>query len=118
MVKILYNNILIDYCKDERYLKYSPAQDRFTEVKRYCANAILGSDGNTVYHLEGTAYNFKEEKKTVRVVKINEAEYRKIATQFFAQQLKETALTEEIQDLKKLVNQQSQLIQSLLGIIK
>ena len=115
MVKILHNNLIIDLCSNERYLKYSPEQQRFIEVKRYCANAILGSDGNTVYHLVGTPYNFPNEIKTVLVEKITQLEYDQISSRMMLQKTEEEDLRKEVNDLKQMVSQQNDLIQQLLN---
>ena len=95
MIKILHNNLIIDLCSSERYLKYSLEQERFIAVKRYCANAVLGSDGNTVYHLEGTPYTFPNQIKTVRTVEIDEFEYDRISSQLMLEKT-EAEESEEI----------------------
>ena len=114
MVKIISNNLTIDLCKKERFLKYLPQQDRYVEVKQYCANSILGSDGNTIYHIYGTPFNFKESLRTVNVVKINEEEYQKLKSQIIIQNKQQDELQKEVYDLKKLVLEQNKLIAQLL----
>ena len=115
MIKIMNNNLVIDLCSQERYLKYLPYQKRFVEVKKYLANAILGSDNNTVYHLFGTPYNFPEEIKTVEIYEITQEEYDKLQATSILQNSKETIdLKKEVDDLKGLVAQQNTLIQQLL----
>ena len=42
----------------------------------------MGSDKNTIYHLEGTVNNFPDEKITVTVTEIGAEEYNALATQF------------------------------------
>ena len=115
MIKILHNNLIIDLCPNERYLKYSPEQQRFIEVKRYCANAVLGSDNNTVYHLVGTPYTFPNEIKTVLVEKITQLEYDQISSRIMLQKTEEEDLRKEVNDLKQMVSQQNDLIQQLLN---
>ena len=43
------------------------------------ANAILGSDQNTTYHLLNTDYNFDEEKQSVVYKEITESEYEQLS---------------------------------------
>lgn len=115
MVKIMHNNIVIDLCSVERYLKYLPNQNRFIEVKKYMANAILGSDNNTVYHLAGSPYNFPNEIKSVFVYSITQEEFDKLQATSILQNSQETIdLKKEVNDLKDLVAQQSILIQELI----
>ena len=115
MLKIIHNNLVIDLCPQERYLKYLPYQERFVEVKKYLANAVLSSDNNTVYHLFGTPYNFPEEIKTVKIYEITQEEYDKLQATSMLQNSKETIdLKKEVDNLKGLVAQQNTLIQQLL----
>ena len=115
MVKILHNNLIIDICETERYLKYLPQQQRFIEVKRYMANAILGSDGDTVYHILGTPYNFTKELKSVVLHNIDSEEFIKIKSSIISQNPQEAIdLKKEVDSLKEMVTQQNLLIQQLL----
>lgn len=116
MLKILHNNIVIDLCPNERYLKYLPNQHRFIEVKKYMANAVLGSDNNTVYHLIGTPYVFPDEIKTVEVYDISGEEYEQLQATSILQNSKETInLKKEVDDLKDMVERQNLLIEQLLN---
>lgn len=115
MLKIIHNNLVIDLCTQERYLKYLPHQQRFVEVKRYMANAVLGSDNNMVYHLAGTPYTFPNEIKTVQVYEIGQDEFDRLQATTILQNSKETIdLKKEVDSLKDLVLQQNSLIQQLL----
>lgn len=114
MKKVVYNNLIIDLCKNERYLKYLPNQQHFVETKSYCANSFLGSDGNTVYHLQGTPYNFKEQIKTVTLQDVDEKEYKKLSSQIVLQNSDQNKMQSEINELKTMVAQQNELIQKLL----
>lgn len=114
MVKILHNNLIIDLCHSVIYMKYLTEQQRFINVERYCANAILGSDHNTVYHLEGTPYTFPNKIKTVRAVEIDDIEYDKINSQLMLEKTEAEDLRKEVNDLKQMVSQQNDLILQLL----
>lgn len=115
MIKIVCNNIIVDVCPQERYLKYLPEQGRFIEVKKYLANAVLGSDGNTVYHLRGKEYNFPNEINTADVYTINEDEASNIyATNLLQNSQVDDSLRQEVNSLKDIVSQQNLLIQQLL----
>lgn len=116
MLKIIHNNIVIDLCTNERYLKYLPHQGRFIEVKKYMANAILGSDNNTVYHLVGTPYTFPSEIKTVEAYDISAEEYEKLQATSILQNSQETInLKKEVDSLKDMVERQNLLIEQLLN---
>ena len=115
MIKILHNDLIIDLCETARYLKYLPQQKRFIEVKKYMANAILGSDGNTIYHLAGTKKTFERELKSVVPVQIDSEEFLKIKSSLFSQKTEEVInLKKEVESLKEMISQQNNLIQQLL----
>ena len=115
MLKVIHNNLVIDLCTQNRYLKYLPYQQRFIEVKKYMANAVLGSNNDTVYHLAGTPYTFPDEIKTVQVYEIEQDEFDRLQATTILQNSKETIdLKKEVDGLKDLVTQQSLLIQQLL----
>lgn len=115
MLKLMNNNLIVDICKKERYLKYLPVQKRFIEVKQYMANAILGSDNNTVYHILGTPYTFPNKIQSVVPYSITEEELEKIqANNYFLNNQETVNLKKEVDNLKDLVTQQNLLIQQLL----
>ena len=58
MIKIVKNNMIIDVCQKATYLRYIPLDKRFVRTSQENANAILGSDLNTTYHLQNTDFNF------------------------------------------------------------
>lgn len=115
MIKIIHNGLIIDVCKKENYLRFLPNHKRFISVEPTIANAIVGSDNNTIYHLSGTPYNFLNEIKTVEIYSITQEEYDKLHTVVISQNSSENIdFKKEIDNLKNLVNQQSNLIQQLL----
>lgn len=115
MIKIIYNNLIIDLNDNERYLKYLPKQQRFVEVKKYLANAILSSDNNTVYHILGTPYTFPNEIKSVVISEITEEEFNRLKSTMILQNSQEVIdLKREVDDLRTLIAQQTNLIQQLL----
>lgn len=116
MVKIVCNNVIIDVLPQERYLKYQEEQNRFVEVKKYLANAILGSDGNTVYHIKGKTYNFPNAIQSAEVISISESERDNIyANNLLQNSQVDDNLKKEVNDLKDMVTQQNLLIQQLLS---
>lgn len=115
MIKIIHNNLIIDLNTQERYVRYLPQSKRFITSKKETANGIIGSDSNTVYHLNGTVKNFPTELKTVTVQQISEEEYEKLSTQLMFEKTQQSDLKQEVDTLKQLVQQQNDLIQQLLN---
>ena len=112
MIKIVHNNLIIDVCAGENYLRFLPHNKRFISVDFKSANAVMGSDNNTIYHILGTPYNFSEKIKTVQVFEISQEEYSSLILNNSRQE--EPTLKEEIDSLKSMVTQQNLLIQQLL----
>ena len=115
MIKIIHNNLIIDACLGENYLRFLPNHKRFLSVDRAQANAVIGSDNNTVYHIAGTPYNFPNEVKTVQVCEITKEEYDKLTLSTLTkEEQKSQNLQKEVDGLKSLVVQQNELIKQLL----
>ena len=119
MIKIVHNNLTIDICKEARYLKYLPHQKRFVEVKKYMANAVLGSDGNTIYHLSGTTKIQDKELKEVFTQEIEKEEFDKLKSSLTIYDVNEVSeIKKEMDDLKQMITSQNALICQLLEKIK
>lgn len=106
MYKILYNNQIIDVIKEIQYIKYLPMTKRMINVDKLQANGIISSDGNVIYHINGTKNNFANKKKTVQIVPIEEEEYLKLTTQIQENQ----SLEDRVRELETLVQNLQQLI--------
>lgn len=114
MIKIVRNNLIIDVCVGENYLRFLPNHKRFLSVERSLANAVVGSDNNTIYHLKGTPYNFNDEYKTVEVVEIDEKEYLKLTQNEITKVEPSSSLQSQMNNLKQLVYKQNELIRQLI----
>ena len=114
MIKILYNNMVLDINKNEKYVKFVPEINRFISSPKDLANGILGSDNNTVYHLSGTNNNFINKTKSVTVEQISQKEFSELANKMLFQQEEDIKLKEDVESLKQMINQQNFLIQQLL----
>lgn len=115
MIKIVHNNLIIDACVGENYLRFLPNHKRFLSVDRSMANAVVGSDNNTIYHISGTPYNFLNEVKTVQIYEITKEEYDKLTLSTLTkEEQKSRSLQKEVDSLKSLVAQQNDLIKQLL----
>ena len=116
MIKIIKNNLIIDVCSKTILLRYLLELKRFVRTDKFSANAILGSDKNTTYHIKNTDYNFDEEIESVIYEEITEEEYKKLTTEIVAKTNNETeSLKNEVNDLKKMINQQNELIEKLIA---
>lgn len=115
MIKIVKNNMIIDVCQKATYLRYTPLNKRFVTTSQENANAILGSDLNTTYHLQNTDFNFDNDISSVVVQEIGEEEYKKLTSELKAQQTQnEAELRAEVSELRQMVARQNSLLAELL----
>lgn len=106
MYKILENNQIIDVMKTIKFVKYLPRSKRIITVDEKQANGCVSSNGDEIYHLLGTPYNFAEPHKTVRYEKINEEEYNRLTNQIKENENLENKikyLEQKILELEKLI---------------
>ena len=116
MIKIMKNNLIIDVCPKTILLRYLPELKRFIITDKFSANAIIGSDKNTTYHIKNTDYNFDEEIESVIYKEITKEEYKKHKSEIVSKTNSETeSLKNEVNDLKKMINQQNELIEKLIA---
>ena len=112
--KLISNNMIIDLLTETNYIYYLSITKRFINTDSQTANAILGSDHNTIYHLVNKPYNFDTELNSVELIKISEEEYEKLQNQFAIQQQENINMKNEIISLKEQINSQNSLLQSIL----
>jgi hypothetical protein len=78
--KVLKNNKVIDVLDHLTYLKWQPKNKIMLLSDLNEAQAILSSDGNTIWHVEGLYDLPVDGYDTVNVVKIDEYEYKQLKT--------------------------------------
>lgn len=76
--KVLKNNKVIDVLDHLTYLKWQPKNKIMLLSDLDGAQAILGSDGNTVWHVEGFYDLPVDGYDTVDLVEIDEYEYKQM----------------------------------------
>lgn len=86
MFKILENNQIIDVVESMKFVKYLPRSKKIIAVDEKQANGCVSSNGDEIYHLLGTPYNFAEARKTVRYERISAEEYERLTQQVKANQ--------------------------------
>ena len=76
--KVIKNNKVIDVLDHLTYLKWQKKNKIMLLSGEGEAQAILGSDGNTIWHVEGFYDLPVEGFETVRLVEIDECEYKQL----------------------------------------
>ena len=106
MYKILENNQIIDVMESMKFIKYLPRSKKIIAVDEKQANGCISSNGDEIYHLLGTPYNFAEARKTVRYERIDAEEYERLTKQVKNNQMLErrvTLLEEKLLELTHLL---------------
>ena len=115
MYKIMSNNMVVDLAKTLHYVRYLKNSKRWIGTDSQSAHGIMGSDGNTVYHLQGRKCICPEELKMVEVYEISEEEYAALEGQFAIQHKENEELRNEIKDLREQLNAQNNLLLQILA---
>ena len=115
MYKIMYNNMVVDLLKEVQYVRYMKNSKRWVGTDSQSANGIIGSDGNTVYHILGRKCSCQEDLKKVEIFQIEQEEYEALATQFAIQRKENENLRNELKDVREQLNQQNLLLQQILA---
>lgn len=76
--KVIYNNKVVDVLDKLVYLRYRVKHDRMVLCKEDKAQAILSSDQEHIWHVEGFYDIPVDRYETVRIEKIDEFEYRQL----------------------------------------
>lgn len=115
MYKIMSNNMVVDLTKKLHYVRYLKNSKRWIGTDSQSAHGIMGSDGNTVYHLQGRKCPYTQELKTVEIYEIGPEEYEALSIQFSIQRQENESLRNELKDLRKQINEQNNLLQQILA---
>lgn len=114
MYKVMCNDIVIDLLKKVIYVRKLKTQNKQVITDSSSANGILSSNNEKTYHLYGTENVYDDDVLTVRLIKIDKAEYEALQNNYgFAQKDKEI-LEKKISDLETLILKQNELLQKLL----
>ena len=76
--KVIKNNKVIDVLDHLTYLKWQPKNKIMLLSGLDEAQAILGSDGNTIWHVEGFYDLPISEYETVKLIEIDEFEFKQL----------------------------------------
>lgn len=76
--KVIKDNKVIDVLDKLTYLKWQPKNNIMLLCDLDKAQAILGSDGNTIWHVEGYYDLPVSGYETVKLVEIDEFEYKQL----------------------------------------
>lgn len=112
--KVTHNNMVVDLLTDVQYVRFLPRQKRLVKTDSQSANAVMGSDHNTVYHLCGKPYTFDDDRKSVQLVRISEEEYDRLSSEFAIARQENAQLRDEMASLKSQLGEQNDLLAKIL----
>lgn len=114
MYKVMCNDIVIDLLKKVVYVRKLKTQNKQVVTDSGSANGVLSSNNEKTYHLYGTENVYGDDVLTVRLVKIDKAEYEALSNNYGFAQKEKAVLEKKINDLEELILKQNQLLQQLL----
>lgn len=79
MVKIIYNNLIIDVIKNPKYFRYLSKSGRTVITDKTSAHCIMSSNNKDLYLLQGVTRPEGKDWKEVEVVCIGEDEYKTLS---------------------------------------
>lgn len=112
--KLTNNGIVVDLLREVRYVRYLPRSKRWMGTEATSAHGVLGSDNNTIYHIEGRVCPCETSHPRVIVEKISEQEYQKFANEIILRKRENAILEDRITSLEDTLTKQTQLIELLL----
>lgn len=115
MYKLMYNNMVVDLLKKLQYVRYMKNSKRWIGTDSQSANGIMGSDNNTIYHLQGRLCPCSEDLKTVEVQEIGPEEFEALSIQFSIQRKENEELRNELKDVREQLSVQNSLLQQILA---
>ncbi len=78
MLKVLNNNIVVDIIESPCYVSYQKKNNLIVSVSKRYAQGVVSSDGESIFHIEGTSIEGFEDCTTVILVEITEEEAAEI----------------------------------------
>lgn len=112
--KLMSNGIVVDLLREIYYVRYLPKAKRWIGTEGLSAHGILGSDKNTIYHLDGRSCPCETSYPHVIVEQITEEEYNKFAGEIALRKKENEQLTSRIEALEATLAYQNNLIERLL----
>lgn len=111
--KLTENGVVLDLLTETKWVKYLPNLKCFVGTDKNSANAIMGNDNNTIYHIKGRDYNFSEKLVSVTVEEIDEKEYNNLSTQLFLQEKNDAQMKIKLSALQEQISQQNELLEAI-----
>lgn len=113
--KVINNNMVVDLLQKIRYVRYLPKSKRWITTEAQSAHGFIGSDGNTIYLLEGRNCAYEEKLLQARLESVSEEEYSRLANEIALQQKEKAELNARIDALEATLAQQTSLLEQLLA---
>lgn len=76
--KLIYKDVVVDVLDTIKYVRYIQKFNKIVTTDRTSAHGVFGSNGKTVYILEGKPYPKNKNYKVVKLVTITDREYNEL----------------------------------------
>lgn len=115
MYKLMNNNMVVDLLTTLNYVRYMKNSQRWLGTDSQSAHGIMGSDGNTIYQLNGRKSDSPDNLMNVTVVEIDEEEFNMLSKQFSMIRKENQDLRNELGEVKMQLQMQQGLLLEILS---
>ena len=115
MYKLMNNNMVVDLLTTIKYVRYMKNSQRWLVTDSQSAHGVLGSDGNTIYQLNGRKSGSPDNLINVIVVEIDEQEFEALSKQFSMVRKENQDLRNELGEVKAQLQTQQDLLLEILA---
>lgn len=113
--KLINNDIVIDVLRKLQYVRYLPKSKRWIATDPQSAHGVIGSNQNSIFHIQGTSCPCAEQLEHVTIKEISEEEYNRFADEIALRAKEKEELTNRINSLEEALNKQTSLLEAVLA---
>ena len=113
--KLMNNDFVVDLLRKICYVRYLSKSKRWVVTDPQSAHGIRGSNQDTIYLLEGRICGYEGDLTRVRVEKISEEEYSRLANEVALRTKEKEELINRIDSLEEALARQTALLEAVLA---
>ena len=113
--KLMSNDIVVDVLRKIQYVRYLSKSKRWIATDAQSAHGVIGSNQNTIYHLQGSSCPCETDLEHVVIKEITEEEYNRFAEEIALRAKEKEELVNRIDLLEETLIKQTSLLEALLA---
>lgn len=113
--KLMNNDFVVDLLRKVCYVRYLAKSKRWVVTDSQSAHGVRGSNQDTIYLIEGRVCSYEGNLTSVRIEKISEEEYSRLANEAALRAKEKEELTNRIDSLEETLAKQTALLEAVLA---